>query len=302
MAPLFSVLMPTHNRADVLGYAIQSVLWQSAPDFELLIVGDGCTDNTADVVARYKDPRIRWFDLPKAPYFGYANRNIALREARGEYVAFAAHDDLLLPDHLALLGGEAVRTQAEWLYSRPVWVASDGVVVPSMVNLHNTDELHSFLTHYNSIPASCVLHRRDCLDKYGYWPEQVAVAADWKLWIRMIEGGGRARFAYCPTPSTLHFRAIWQSDRAIGSTIMAAALGHAESSWWPRDLRLPIPTSVREQAVFFDEIAERDYTSRLRRATGDYLDRLSFDYLSMSNSRAWQIAKRVRAWRRQFMS
>ena len=301
MAPLFSVLMPTHNRADVLGYAIQSVLWQSAPDFELLIVGDGCTDNTAEVVAQHKDPRIRWFDLPKAPYFGYANRNIALREARGEYVAFAAHDDLLLPDHLALLAREAVRTQAEWLYSRPVWVASEGVVVPSMVNLHNTDELHLFLTHHNSIPASCVLHRRDCLDKYGYWPDQVAFAADWKLWIRMIEGGGRARFAYCPTPSALHFRAIWQSDRAMGSTIMAAALDHAESNWWPRDLRLPIPTNVPEQAVFFDEIAERDYTNRLRRATGDYLDRLALEYLSMSNSRAWQIAKRVRALRRQFM-
>ena len=301
MAPLFSVLMPTHNRADVLGYAIQSVLWQSTPDFELLIVGDGCTDNTPEVVAQYKDPRIRWFDLPKAPYFGYANRNIALREARGEYVAFAADDDLLLPDHLALLAGEAARTQAEWLYSRPVWVTSDGVVVPSMVNLHNTDELHSFLTHYNSIPASCVLHRRDCLDKYGYWPEQVPAAADWKLWIRMIEGGGRARFSYCPTPSTLHFRAIWQSDRAMRSTIVAAALGHAESNWWPRDLRLPIPADVPEQAVFFDEIAERDYTNRLRRATGDYLDRLALDYLPMSNSRAWQIAKRVRALRRQFM-
>src|SRR4029079_6712935 len=123
-----------------------------------------------------------------------------------------------------------------------------------------------------------------------------------KLWIRMIEGGRCTRFAYCPTPSTLHFRAIWQSDRAIGSTIMAAALAYAESSWWPRDLRLSIPTNVPEQAVFFNEIAERDYTNRLRRATGDYLDRLAFDYLSMSNSRAWQIAKRVRAWRRQFMS
>lgn len=300
MAPLFSVLMPTHNRADVLGYAIESVLRQSAPDFELLIVGDGCTDNTAEVVAQHNDPRIRWFDLPKAPYFGYANRNIVLREARGEYVAFAAHDDLWLPDHLALLGGEAERSQAEWLYSRPVWV-SNGVVVPSMVNLHNIDELHTFLTHHNSIPASCVLHRRDCLDKYGYWPEQVAVAADWKLWIRMIEGGGRTRFTYCPTPSTLHFRAIWQSDRAIGSTIMAAALGHAESNWWPRDLRLPIPTNVREQAVFFNEIAERDYTNRLRRATGEYLDRLALDYLSMSNSRAWQIAQRVRALRHRFM-
>src|SRR5262245_2061849 len=299
MAPLFSVLMPTHNRADVLGYAIQSVLWQSAPDFELLIVGDGCTDNTAEVVAQHKDPRIRWFNLPKAPYFGYANRNIALREARGEYVAFAPHDDLLLPDHLALLADEAERTQAEWLYSRPIWVSSDGVVVPSMVNLHNTDELHIFLTGHNSIPAACVLHRRDCLDKYGYWPEDIPVAADWQLWIRMIEGGGRARFAYYPIPSTLHFRAIWRSE--LATTLMAPALALAESDWWPADLKLAIPTGVPEQAVFFEEIAKRDYSSRLRRATSDYLDRLALEHFSVSGSRAWRIVKRVRALRRRFM-
>jgi glycosyltransferase involved in cell wall biosynthesis len=293
MAPRFSVLMPTHNRADVLDFAIRSVLWQSASDFELLIVGDGCTDNTAEIVAQHKDPRIRWFDLPKAPYFGYANRNVALREARGEYVAFAAHDDLLLPDHLATLASEAERTQAEWLYSRPVWVSSDGVVVPFMVNLHNNDELNIFLTQYNSLPASCVLHRRDCLDKYGYWPEHFPVAADWRLWIRMIEGGRRKKFAYCAVPSTLHFRAVWRSDRAIGSTLMAAALVLAEKDWWPPDLKLKIPDGVPEQAVFFKEIAERDYANRLRRATSNYVDRLALDYLSMSNSRPRRILKRL---------
>jgi glycosyltransferase involved in cell wall biosynthesis len=293
MAPRFSVLMPTHNRADVLGYAIRSVLWQSDPDFELLIVGDGCTDDTAEIVAQHKDPRIRWFDLPKAPYFGYANRNIALREARGEYVAFAPHDDLLLPDHLALLGAEAERTQAEWLYSRPVWISSDGVVVPSMVNLHNADELRIFLTRYNTIPAACVFHRRDCLDKYGNWPEDSPTAGDWQLWIRMIEGGGRERFAYCPTPSTLHFRAVWQSDRAMGSRLVAAALAHAKRDWWPADLKLTIPRNVPVQALFFEEIAERDYTSRLRRATSAYLDRLAFDYLYVSDSVSRRIVKRI---------
>src|SRR5438067_12885266 len=99
----FSILTPTHNRADVLPFAIRSVMEQTETEWELFVVGDGCTDNTAAVLAEFNDPRIRWLDLPKGRGFGYRSRNLAFCQMRGQYVALFGHVDIWLPDHLAFL-------------------------------------------------------------------------------------------------------------------------------------------------------------------------------------------------------
>jgi glycosyltransferase involved in cell wall biosynthesis len=176
--PRFSVLLPTHDRADVVGFAISSVLEQTVPDFELLVVGDGCTDDTARVVASFGDPRVRWFDLPKGPGFGYANRDHALAEARGDLVAFMAHDDLMLPDHLEAMGPVFEDPHVEWAYSRPAWVADDGIVIPFPVDLRSPGPFQRFMTSENPIPASCVVHRRSCFDDAGGWDGPVPRAGD----------------------------------------------------------------------------------------------------------------------------
>jgi len=282
MAPRFSVLLPTHNRADVIGYAIKSVLWQSEQDFELLIVGDGCTDGTAELVAGFGDPRIRWFDLPKAPHFGYANRNVALKQADGDLVALIAHDDIWFPDHLELLSGHLEPGAVEWAYSRPLWVSTDGFVVPIGVNLTNEDELKHFLTEANSIPAPCVMHRRSCLETYGYWPEDVREAADWKLWSRMIEGGGRRRLAFCRTPTALHFKASWRMGRMGYDPAEAGLKAAALMGWWPEALKLDIPVGMTEQRVFFEAIlgGGAPWLDRLRLASSDALDRIAWTTLT----------------------
>src|SRR6185312_4767441 len=249
-APRFSVLLPTHNRADVLGFAIASVLAQSERDFELLVVADGCTDHTRDVVAGFADPRIRFFDLPKGPHFGYANRNVALREARGRFIAFAAHDDLLLPDHLASMGDLLERDGAAWGYSRPVWVSTDGIIVPFCTNLTLGDELRQFLEQRNTIPAACVVHTRSVLEQAGFWPENMPAAADWVLWRRMIAcGGGRA--AYLREPTNLHFSADWKRSRFAGIEEMRTLLDIADKAgWWPPILRYT-PAAEPEQAALW---------------------------------------------------
>jgi glycosyltransferase involved in cell wall biosynthesis len=275
-SPEFSILLPTHNRADVLPWAIRSVLAQTEQNFELLIVGDGCTDNTAEVVRSFADDRIRWFDLPKAPHFGYANRNLVLREARGAVVAFMAHDDLWLPDHLDLLASCLESTGSEIAYSRPLWVIPRGLIAPTAFNLNYRPTLEGFLTkrHRHMIPAACVVHRRECLVKYGYWNESLREAGDWDLWIRIIEGGGRRNFVYLPTATNLHFRANWRTESTIEPTLKVWKLLHEDVGVVPDALKFDVPQGMTEQEAAWRRLEDGagTWTAELRRAVDAVLD------------------------------
>jgi glycosyltransferase involved in cell wall biosynthesis len=214
--PKFSILLPTHNRPDVLPFAIQSVLIQTAQDFELVVAGDGCTDETADIVKGFNDRRIIWLDLPKAPNFGYANRNIALSRTRGGYIAYIGDDDLWLPDHLELLRPYFQEPGVDLVYSRPLWVVPGGMIAPGTFNLEHGPTLKRFLAkEQNGIPSGCVVHRRACFGKYGYWNDALPASGDWDMWARIIEGGGGKNFAYVGVPTCLHFRASWRAEAVV---------------------------------------------------------------------------------------
>ena len=115
--PIWSILLPTHNRKETLLLAIESVLMQQEKSFEILVVADGCTDGTAKFVNDIQDSRVRLLNLPKAPHFGYANRNTALKMCQGNFIAFMAHDDIWLPDHLSILGEVRKEPEIDLVYS-----------------------------------------------------------------------------------------------------------------------------------------------------------------------------------------
>jgi GT2 family glycosyltransferase len=110
--PKVSVITPTYNRADLLPRAIESVLSQDFDDLELLIVDDGSTDNTGDVVGEFqiRDHRLRYLKLPRNRGIGFA-RDAGLRHAVGKYVGWVDSDDLWLPSKL--------RTQVAVLENHP---------------------------------------------------------------------------------------------------------------------------------------------------------------------------------------
>lgn len=277
--PRISILMPTHSRVDVIGMAIQSVLDQTVEDFELLVVGDGCAPGTAEVVETFQDARIRFFDLPKAPNFGYANRNIALREARGELIGFTADDDLLFPDHFEVLT-EGLKGGAAIAYSQALWVSTDGIAAPFLTNLELADEFRMFTEVGNTIPASCFLYRADSLPSLDVWPEDLASAGDWQLWRRIIRENPRNPLTYCRVPTVLHFSAKWKNSRHSQAGQLASFLDVADGAgWWPSALRVWIPNASNEQYEYA-RLMRADpaaWSEQIRRAVGDLVARLAWE-------------------------
>jgi glycosyltransferase involved in cell wall biosynthesis len=111
--PLISVIIPTHNNGTTLHTAIESMLSQTYPNIEVIVVSDNSTDNTAEVGKRYAaaDARVRYFDLPFSDpnrinkrgrniNAGYSARNYALDQARGEWITFQDGDDASLANRI----------------------------------------------------------------------------------------------------------------------------------------------------------------------------------------------------------
>jgi glycosyltransferase involved in cell wall biosynthesis len=101
--PRVTVITATYNWAPVLPYAIGSILDQTFTDFELLVIGDGCTDESEDVVGAIADPRVHWHNLPANTGHQAGPNNEGLARATGELIAYLGHDDVWLPNHLRLL-------------------------------------------------------------------------------------------------------------------------------------------------------------------------------------------------------
>lgn len=98
--PLVSIVTATYNASHLLRWAIKSVLQSTLPDWELIVVGDHCTDDTEQVVSTFDDPRIRFYNLEENSGQQATPNNVGVSKARGKYLCFLNQDDMFLQDHL----------------------------------------------------------------------------------------------------------------------------------------------------------------------------------------------------------
>jgi glycosyltransferase involved in cell wall biosynthesis len=180
--PRVTVVMATYNWAPVLPWSIGSVLDQHFRDFELLVVGDGCTDESAEVVAAIDDPRVHWHNLPANSGHQSGPNAEGLRRAQGEIIAYLGHDDLWLPDHLATL--VPVLDEHLSLVHGTTLRVSPGrppAAFPPAGWHHGPDTW---------IPPTSVLHHRRLAEEVGGWrPPRLTGGRDpeTELWQRLAE-------------------------------------------------------------------------------------------------------------------
>jgi glycosyltransferase involved in cell wall biosynthesis len=203
--PRVTVIIPTYNWSSVLPYSIGSVLRQTFRDWELLVIGDGCTDDSAQVVQAINDPRVRWINLPKNTGHQSAPNNEGLRQARGELIAYLGHDDLWLPHHLALAVA-ASDGGADVSYAITELIAPTGeppTFAPAEMD-------HVGPHHW--IPPTSIVHRATASAKVGGWRNIVDVNEDPEtdLWARMRSAG--CRFHYIRRLTAVKFPALWRPD------------------------------------------------------------------------------------------
>jgi glycosyltransferase involved in cell wall biosynthesis len=170
--PRVGIVIATYNRSNVLVHAIESVRRSTLTDWELLVVGDACTDDTADVVAGFNDPRIRFINLEHN--FGEQSgpNNVGASLVRAPYLAFLNHDDLYFPEHLELSIAHLEDTGADLVFSglaaaepRSAEQLAQNDLCFILLGVSPDREYQPYVM----APASSWVMRRDLMEELGGW-------------------------------------------------------------------------------------------------------------------------------------
>ncbi len=161
--PSVSIITATYDRSNVLRLVIEIVRRQTITDWEWIIVGDACTDDTAEVVASFRDPRIRFVNLERGYGEQSGPHNEALSLTRARYLAYLNHDDLWLPDHLEVTLAALRVTQADLVFPLVETILPD--TRPRLLGASPSGRYAPYLY----VPPSAWVLRRELVEECGPW-------------------------------------------------------------------------------------------------------------------------------------
>lgn len=182
--PYFSIVVPTYNRAELIGKTIESILQQQFTDFEVLVIDDGSKDNTEARVREFKDPRVHYFKKENGERG--AARNYGRERARGKYINFFDSDDRMYPNHLSTAKEVIERFEEPeffhlgYDYANPAWE------IEKHVESLSEDRIQR-IKFDNVLSCNGVFLRHDVASDFPFEEDRaLASSEDWQLWIRLL--------------------------------------------------------------------------------------------------------------------
>jgi teichuronic acid biosynthesis glycosyltransferase TuaG len=228
--PLVSIIMPSYNAGRFITEAIESVQAQTYPQWELIVVNDGSTDNTDEIVQPFvrKDQRVKL--VAQSNGRQAKARNTGIRQATGEWIAFLDADDSWLPDKLEKQFREIQEIEADLFFSEAYLVDPMehriGVMGAGQGFFYAEQGLKQFLEK-NQVPILTVMLRKSWLLHCGLFDENPAIqtAEDYELWLRLLLLDGRLYGSKEITANyTLNPAASTAADRSAFFAVSATLL------------------------------------------------------------------------------
>jgi glycosyltransferase involved in cell wall biosynthesis len=190
--PEFTVIIPTYNRCYILWRAIQSVLNQTYPYFEIIIIDDASTDETEKLVGQFTDPRINYIKLKKNGGQSAA-RNAGLRNAKGKFIAYLDSDNSWYPDFLELMlkGFKDNRDKVVIFCKKNYRLTitdEKGQDIRARDEMTNADKYFDLKRLWHRrimIDTNCLVHKKAEILKLGGWDENLKFWEDWELSLRV---------------------------------------------------------------------------------------------------------------------
>lgn len=215
-APMVTVVIATYNRSNVLRLALASLVRQSFRDWEAVVIGDQCSDDSSRVVESFADARLTWWNLPANLGDQSGPNSVGARLARGRYIAWLNQDDLWFPGHLDSLVRRAEAEQAQFVASGWINVGPAPARAPDSTEVVAecwNPQVRRGPGAGGFHPASTWLARRDLVRRAGDWrpAAELRAAPSQEYLYRCWALGAEMRLGGLPTVVAI------QSGRFVGS-------------------------------------------------------------------------------------
>jgi len=179
---LFSIVVPTYNRAHLISPTIDSILAQAFKNFELIIVDDGSTDNTEEVIQKYLSDRVHYYKIENAERA--AARNYGTSKAKGEYINWFDSDDIMFPDNLQVAANMVAKYKHPEIFAQGfLYRDTSGRVLKVFKHPEN---INRYMYRGNPIANSPVMVRKDIALANPFNQDRgLAGSEDYELWLRI---------------------------------------------------------------------------------------------------------------------